>query len=235
MDPRATAATQALLRRWREQLPADGRLGWKIGLNDPAVQARLGLSGSLVGTLTRRTWLRGREPLPLDAGAEPFVEPEIAVYLAADLPGGASAGEALAAIGGVGPALEVLDMRAVEPDLEAIVRRNFFHAAAVLPEAPVRGGASLAGIGVRLTRNGEELRHVAALPDLAEVVKLVADTLAAHGERLCAGDRILSGGMTPVVRIRPGDRVDAEFAGLGRLGVALDPGDVPTLRARQHS
>ena len=55
--------------------------------------------------------------------------------------------------------------------------------------------------------------------DLGEIVQLVADFLARHGERLEAGDWILSGACTNPVRVAAGDEVSAEFGPLGTVTV----------------
>jgi hypothetical protein len=63
----------------------------------------------------------------------------------------------------------------------------------------------------RVVVNGHAVRDPdpALVPDhLGDVVQLVAETLAAHGERLLAGDVVLSGSFTPPVPVRVGDRID---------------------------
>jgi 2-keto-4-pentenoate hydratase len=52
--------------------------------------------------------------------------------------------------------------------------------------------------------------------DQADTVRTAARLLAAVGERLEAGDRILAGGLTHVP-VQPGDRVSAAIEGLGEV------------------
>lgn len=214
-----------LFRRWRERIAAgDGRLGWKVAINDPAFQQRLGLSASTLGYLTESRRIDAGRPCRLARGARVAIEPELAIALSRDVPGGAGRAACAAAIAGFGPALEVLDGNQPGSDLAALAAHDFFHAGALFADRPARAGSDAGDVAVTLRLGGEPVRRAGAaeaLPDLAEIVALAADTLAAHGERLTAGDRILSGSMTALVRLHPGERVEADFGALGALALEL--------------
>jgi len=47
----------------------------------------------------------------------------------------------------------------------------------------------------------------------------VATVLDAAGERLLAGDRVISGSLTRAVFVDPGDRVEVDYGPLGTLAV----------------
>lgn len=229
------AALVGFFERWRARIDAGaGRLGWKIAINDPAMMRRLGLDRPIVGALTRDARLEAQGELAVAADAVLAVEPELAVYLREDVPAGAGPDRLREAVRGVGPALEILEGAQPAHDLAAVVGHNAFHRAVWLGAGrPVREGASLAGLAVRV-RAGEVARTARAedaLGDLAAVVGLVVRRLARHGEALLGSDVILSGSLTPIVPLSPGASAVADFGPLGRLGVERAGGVVRPLPA----
>ena len=217
---------QAQLARWRRRIAGGpARVGWKIGFNSPAAQRQLGLDGTVVGHLTQATVLAPGTSHSLAGSRLVSAEPEVAVHLGRDVPAGAGGDAARAAIAALGAAIELVDIDGPLDDLEAILAANVFHRAAVLgPPRTERAGGALAGVTARAFRNGDEVASVeaaAAAGDLAAVVRHVADWLAAFGERLCAGDRIICGSLAPPIWVKPGDRVRVDLGPLGAVEVAL--------------
>jgi len=217
---------EAQLAAWRRLLASGfARVGWKIGLTAPAVQARLGLGGPVVGHLTLATTLVPGASHSLAGGTRVGVEPEVAIHLSADVPPAAGRARAAEAIAGLGPALEVIDIDAPFDDLARIVARNVFHRAVAFgPTDPSRAGGSLAGIAARAVLNGCTVTEVSAAQaagDLPDLVCLVADALGACGERLRAGDRIISGALTDPMWVKPGDTAGIDLGPLGALEVAF--------------
>jgi 2-keto-4-pentenoate hydratase len=225
-DPRVRRGLEAQLARWRA-LRAQGfaRVGWKIGLNDPAVQARLGLRAAVVGHVTLATVIVPGSAHSLAGGTLVGAEPEVAIHLGADVPPGADGARAAAAIVALGPALEVIDVDAPFDDLEGIVAANVFHRAVLFGVSHPRGaGGRLADVTARVVHNGETVATVdaaAVVGDLGETVRLVADLLGACGERLEAGDRILAGSLVRPVWVHPGDVVGLEMEPLGDVELAF--------------
>src|SRR5665213_28731 len=80
-------------------------LGWKVGLGAPASMTKLGLQAPLVGYLMQRALLLSGSNVSLQGWIRPVAEPEIAVRMMRDLPGGASSGDAIAAIKDIFPAI----------------------------------------------------------------------------------------------------------------------------------
>lgn len=226
-DSALARGLEAQLERWRSRLEEGAeRVGWKIAINDPHAQARVGLSHPAIGYLTSRQGYRSGDTLPTRSGAMLRAEAEIAIFVGRDLPGGASASAARAAIDGIGPALEIVDRGRPAHDLVAVLADNVFHEAVVFgSQEPVRSGASLKGIAASLRRNGETVaegdRRLAP-GDLGALVKLVADLLARHGETLLAGDRILSGSLVQPAKVGPGDSVVADLGPLGCASVRIE-------------
>lgn len=221
-DPRIVRGMQAQLASWRSRIAGGaGRVGWKIGFNSPAAQRQLGLDGTVVGHLTGATVLASGTSHSLAGSHLVSAEPEVAIHLGRDVPAGAGEDAARAAIAALGAAIELVDIDRPLDDLEAILAANVFHRAVVLgPPA----GRALAGVTARAYRNGDEVASVdaaAAAGDLAALARHVADWLAAFGERLRAGDRIICGSLAPPIWVKAGDRVRVDLGPLGSVEVAL--------------
>jgi 2-keto-4-pentenoate hydratase len=217
-------ATQ--LDAWRAARAAGmPRAGWKVGLNFPEAQARLGLSAPTVG------WLHGGRVLtsgavhsPADA-ARRFVEAEFCLRLGRSVVPGVSTAEARDAIAGVAPALEIVDYGRSWASLEAIVSHSMFH------DATVRGSevtpAHLPQLGAALPRvlvDGQVVavaREGLVPRELAAVIVIVANFLARYGESLEAGDLVLSGSYTNPVPAPAGARIVAEFGSWGEVSVRM--------------
>ena len=199
----------------------DEPLGWKVGLNAPAVQAALGLDGVVVGFLTTATALESGATHSLAGAANPGVEPELALRFGADVPADASPEQVGAAIDAVAPALELVDLDRPLDDLHAILADNVFHRGVLVGDFDAgRAGIDLAGLSVSVARNGEEAGSVSAAEaygDLAETVRFVTLRLALMGEALGAGQFVIAGSLTPIVPVAAGDDVRADFGPLGTL------------------
>jgi len=225
-DPRVVRGMQAQLASWRRRVAGGAsRVGWKIGFNSPAAQKQLGLDGTVVGHLTQATVLAPGTSHSLAGSHLVCAEPEVAIHLGRDVPAGADGEAARAAIGALGAAIELVDIDRPLDDLEAILAANVFHRAVMLgPPRTERAGGVLAGVTAGVFRNGDEIASVeaaAAAGDLSAVVCHVADWLAAFGEQLRAGDRIICGSLAPPIWVTPGDRVRVDIGPLGTVEVAL--------------
>src|SRR5439155_11592319 len=189
---------RAMLESWRGRLEAgEKRIGWKIGINVPAIQEALGLSHPVVGYLTSSALFASGASCPLAHSTRPSVDTEIAVRMGNDLPGGAGPAAARAAIESVGPAIEVVDVDRPLDDLGAILSGNVFHRAVVLGPTTPPSWEALATVAVRLERDGdlETATRPQAAEEVIEMVTVVADLLDRFGERLQAGDTIITGAL----------------------------------------
>lgn len=203
-------AYQQQLGHWRATLHSGaGRIGWKIGLNVPTVQEKLGIDRSVVGHLTTAT-LMGADGSHSLAGAEkPMAEPEIAIEVGPD-----------GTIAGLAPAIEVADIDRPLEDVGQIVAANIFHRAVAIGPSVSLDRAE--GIEAILRMNGEQVASAdAGSTDLGATIALVDETLREAGESLQAGDRIIAGSLTPPAPIRPGDRAEVDLGPVGRLEVSF--------------
>ncbi len=197
-------------------------IGWKLGLGTAAAMEALGTDGPLVGFLTDRTLLRPGATVALAGWTNPMLECEIAVRLGRDVPGDADRDAAAAAVDAVAPAIELADVAGPRDDPEAILAGDVFHRHVLLGDwDTARAGLVLDGVTLGVDGVVEGADPQAVTGDLAELVRHTAAALAAFGERLRAGDAIITGAAIPPLPVAPGDAVACRFAGLGTLGVTL--------------
>jgi 2-keto-4-pentenoate hydratase len=177
-------------------------LGWKVGLGAPASLEKLRIAAPAVGFLMQTARLPSGATASLKGYVRPVAEPEIAVRMARGLNGGASSADALAAIESIRPAIELADLDPVPtPDnLDAVLAGDIYQRHVILGEQS-RAGSSLAGIVSRVMRRGAEVNRTgdpeALTGKIGDIVAHVANTLAAFGERLSAGDFVITGSITP--------------------------------------
>jgi 2-keto-4-pentenoate hydratase len=224
-DARIARGTAAMLELRRKRLEEGARpLGWKVGFGSPAAFELLGIDRPLVGFLTDHGLVDDGATVPVGDWTSPMLEPEIAVHLAGDVDGDATHDDVRAAIGGLSAAIELADVDVPPADPEPILTGNIYHRHVLL--GPVDDGRTTAeGVRGRLLRDGQEIASTdspeAATGELAEVVRLTAELLAANGERLHAGEVVITGSIVPPVKVAPGESVTAEIDPLGSLTVLI--------------
>jgi 2-keto-4-pentenoate hydratase len=234
-DARVIRGMRAQLETRRKRLErGDAPLGWKVGFAAPDMLKRLGISGPLVGFLTRNALVRSGATVSLAGWTKPVAEPEIAVHLGRDVAGGTDHAAAEAAIAGISPAIELADVTAPPEDPEAILSANIYQRHVVLSgETPARAGAAAHGLMCRVKRRGSEFARTddpqANTGKWIDIVRHVADVLAACGERLRSGEIIITGSVVPPLAIEPGEDaiafevdpiggVAVRFSGFGEAG-----------------
>ena len=203
-------AYQQQLGHWRATISNGAtRIGWKIGLNVPAVQEQLGIGRSVVGHLTTASLVGAGGAHSLTGAEKPFAEPEIAIEVGPD-----------GTIAGLAPAIEVADIDRPLDDVGEIVASNIFHRAVAIGSSVELDSAD--GIEAVLSVNGERSASAdAGASDLRAIVSLVDETLRAAGESLQAGDRIIAGSLTAPARVGPGDRAEITLGPIGTLAVVF--------------
>ncbi|HEX5957833.1 MAG TPA: fumarylacetoacetate hydrolase family protein, partial [Hyphomicrobiaceae bacterium] len=204
-DPRIARGMQEQLARRRARIDAgEAPLGWKVGFGAPAMMQKLGISAPLVGHLMQRALIPSGGTASLMGWARPIAEPEIAVHIGRDLPGGGDRAEAAAAIAALGQAIELADADLPFEDPEAILKGNIFQRHVILGEPDAaRAGGDTAGLTARVFRREAEAARTsdpeAATGKVVDIVRHVADVLAAFGEGLSAGDIIIAGSVVPPI------------------------------------
>ena len=225
-DPRVARGMRAQLALRRQRLAAGDRpLGWKVGFGAPAMLHYLDISGPLVGFLLQSARVPSGGSVSLASWSKPVAEPEIAVHIGRDVPAGADRAAAAAAIAGISPAIELADLDAPPEDPEHILAGNIYQRHVVLAGAgPARAGAGADGLTCRVTRCGAEFAATgdpqANTGEWIEIVRHVADVLAAFDERLRAGEIIITGSVVAPLVIEPGeDHVGFDVDPLGSVAV----------------
>jgi 2-keto-4-pentenoate hydratase len=224
-DPRIARGMAAQLAlRARKTGAGERVIGWKVGFGAPAAMEKLGLNAPLVGFLTDRALLEPGASVSLAGWAKPAAETEIAVYLGADVPGDASRDVAREAIAAIGPAIEIADVDSPPDDVERILAGNIYQRHVMLGERDAsRAGSRLDGVTARVVRNSREIASTADLQALTgnhvDIVRHVANVLAALGERLTAGEFIITGSITPPFWMKADESLRFDLDPVGSLAV----------------
>lgn len=224
-DPRIARGMAKQLTRWHERLKAGEKaIGWKIGFGSVTAMEQLRITAPLVGFLTDRALVPSGRLISLSGWVRPVAEPEIAVYIGKDLPRGASRDAVRAAISAVGPAIELADFDHAADDVEAILAGNLYQRHVILGARDAsRAGCVLDGPVARVTRGGTQIAATTEprsfTGDLLDIVRHVADLLAAFGERLRVGQLVITGSVVPPLFVEPGEEVVFALEPIGGVSV----------------
>jgi len=161
-----------------------------------------------------------------DALIAPGFENELCIVLDRDLPEHPTRAEIAAAVGRVHPAFEITETRGdLTAQLALALADNAQQKAFVLG-SPVDRAAlpELSAVRVRVEVNGAEVAAAtgdAVLGHPYDAVAWLAGKLATFGERVRAGDYIMSGSFTRQFTLSAGDRIEAMFDGIGRVAASV--------------
>jgi 2-keto-4-pentenoate hydratase len=205
--------------------------GRKVGLTSKPMQQLLGVGEPDFGVLFDDMFVEDGDLIALDTLLQPRVEAEMAFVLGNDLEGpGVTTSNALAAIEGVLPSIEIVDSRIVDwrIHLADTVADNASSGRLVVGGTltPV-SGIDLRLVGVVVSRNGQMIdtgAGAAALGNPARCVAWLANKLAGFGQGLRAGDVVLPGALHKMVPVEGGDTFRAEFAYLGAVNACFTNG-----------
>jgi 2-keto-4-pentenoate hydratase len=207
--------------------------GHKVGLTSAVMQRQFGVSQPDFGHLLDGMFYSEHEPVPLSRFLQPRAEPETAFVLARTLRGpGVTVAEAIASVGFVLPALELIDSRIRDwkISLADTIADNASSGGLVLGSTPVPLSAvDLRLAGCNLHKNGELAgtgAGGAVLGSPLSALMWLANTVGARGVALEEGQVILPGSITASVPVGPGDTVTATFAGLGSVTARFADGEV---------
>lgn len=201
-------------------------IGWKLAATAPVGQAIIGVSEPGCGFLLAHRRASG-DRLSAAGFVDLRIEAEIAFKMGARLAGpGVTAESAAAAVEGLLPAFEVLDfIYSGTPRAGDYYANNIHGEGVVLGAEPVPiGGLDLSLEGVIFEQNGEIVgTHTAAevMGDPLNALAWLANHLSSRGRAVEAGEIVISGGITKLLRPKPGDRVRARFTHLGSIEIAI--------------
>jgi 2-keto-4-pentenoate hydratase len=210
-----------LIRRRRGKA-GQRRIGWKVGLTARAIQEQFGFSEPVFGCLLEEGKVATGHVFTHGDLIRPGFENELCVELEREVATGASPEEVTASIGAIYPALEIIETRGdfvgqIALALADNAQQKFF-----VLGAPVRGAKAgdLAQLVARVRVNGAEVgngRGDAVLGHPFNSVAWLAGKLTAFGEKLDAGDLVMTGSFTRQFPLAAGDRVETTFEGLGKV------------------
>jgi 2-keto-4-pentenoate hydratase len=224
MESRFKQALERHLTQHAAKLEAgEQRLGWKIAFNAPPMQERLGLPHSLVAGMTRQTLCEAQPAHSLRESAHVALEAEVGVLLGGDI-GVADSDQSIeAAIEGMGPAIEVIDINRPWEEIEEIIAEGVFQRGVVFGEMrPPAPGASLVGVRAQVEMDGKSVADVdagAATGHPVKVLRLIAELLEPFGQALKAGDRIILGSMNAPPAAAVGSRFSNSLEGFEPLSI----------------
>lgn len=217
-----------------EQKLAQGRhvIGWKIGLTSKAMQYALNIDIPDSGILFDDMAFETGSTVPKGRFIQPRIEAEIAFVMKAPLAGAdVTRTDVIAATDYVAPALEILDTRILRVDPQTGQTRNVFDT--------ISDNAANAGIVLGRQHHAidaHDLRWVGAisfrnkeveetglgagvLNDPVESVVWLARRMAQYGQRIEAGQVILSGSFIRPIECPPDSHIEANFGAFGSVDI----------------
>jgi 2-keto-4-pentenoate hydratase len=215
----------ALQRELEQALIGRGErvIGWKVGFTTAALQERHGVTEPVLGFLLGSGVFGSGDAVPVGRFIAPGVEVEVAFVLKADLAGpGVTAASALLAVEGAMPSFELIDFRlSGTPRGVDVIADGVYTNAIVLggPLTPL-AGLDLALEGVVFEQDGEIVATQTAAEVLGNpLVSLAwaANRLGRMGRGLRAGDIVLTGSISKVLRPTAGQSARASFTRLGSV------------------
>ena len=200
--------------------------GHKVGLASEAMQKMMGVDEPDYGHLLDDMEYHEGTAIPTAALCTPRVELEVAFILGKDIPAeGVPDEELLDYIEWVVPSIELIDSRITDWKIKLAdtIADNASSCGYILGKQRVApADIDVAAVPVELYKNGELLatgRSDAVLGNPLNAVSWLARKVASFGVRLRAGDVLLPGTAIRAMDVAPGDKIRAEFAGLGTVDV----------------
>lgn len=214
---------------------AEGRriVGWKIGLTSRAMQDALGIDTPDSGVIYDDMDFADGSTVPAGRFIQPRIETEIAFVMKAPVEGAVTREEVLAATGHVAPAIEILDTRIVRVDPVTRQPRRIFDTVA---DNAANGGIVLGAprhapetfdlrwVGAVVTKADEVVATglgAAVLNDPVMGIVWLARRMKQYGQRIEAGQVVLSGSFIGPVECPPGTRIHADFGPFGAVSVSF--------------
>src|SRR5215472_11640786 len=195
------------------------RVGWKVGLTSTAIQQQFQVHEPVFGCLLAHGRLDSGHAFRSRDLIAPGFENELCLVMGADLAPGATREDVAAAVARVHPAFEIIETRGDLTRQLALALADNAQQKAFVLGPPVDGRAlpELRQVEARVMINGAEAatgRGDAVLGHPYNSVTWLAGKLAEFGERLRAGDTIMSGSFTRQFPLHAGDRVECAFSGI---------------------
>ena len=206
-------------------------IGWKIGLTSKAMQYALNIATPDSGVLMDDMAFEDGATIAANRFIQPRIEAELAFVLKAPLQGpGVTVTDVLNATDYIVPALEILDTRILRVDPVSGNTRTIVDTISdnAANAGIVTGGRAMRPdsfdprwAGAIVMRNAEvEETGLGAgvLNQPARGVAWLANRLGLYGQRIDAGQIVLSGSFIRPIEARHGDTILADFGPMGTVG-----------------
>ena len=200
-------------------------VGVKMGLTSRAKMVQVNVDEVVWGRLTDAMRLEEGASLSRRRYVHPRIEPELAFLLKAPLTGVVTAAEAMAAVGGIAPAMEIIDSRYqnFKFALPDVIADNSSSSSFVVGDWS-RPDQDFSNLGLVMEVNGRpvEIGSTAAILGNPSRSLVAAARLAGAAlGRLEAGWIILAGGATAAHSLKVGERVRLTMQNLGSVSIRV--------------
>lgn len=208
-------------------------IGYKIGLTSRAMQKALNIDIPDSGILFDDMYFDDGAVVPAGRFISPRIECEIAFVMSEAIDGDVTRDEVLAATEYVCPSIEILDTRIVRHDPETGQGRIVFD---TIADNAANGGVVLAKqrhavddfdlrwVGVLASRDGqieETGLGAGVLDDPVESVIWLARRMSQYGQRIEAGNIVLSGSFIRPIDCPAGSVITADFGDFGSTSITF--------------
>lgn len=215
-----------LISRYRTE--GAGFCGKKTGGISYGFESKGGF-GPHFGYLMEHKMLRSGDTLHLADLLSPGLEAELTVHFSKTIvPGKLDDLTILASIDKVMPSWEIVESRIIRAGkkLQDSLADNAAFGGAVLGAAIETYGREFPPQGVDIYKNGSKidcLTGCVTSKALCDAIRWLAGRLDTFGERIEAGEYLLSGALTkPLIIPEPGDTYEAVFSDIGSVSISLD-------------
>lgn len=199
-------------------------VGVKMGFTSRAKMIQMGISDVIFGYLTDAMQVEEGTEVDLARFIHPRAEPEVAFLLREPLHNEVTPAEALNAVAGVAPAIEIIDSRYqnFRFSLGDVIADNSSSSAFVVGQWTPRV-ADLSGLAMTFSVDEQkvEVSSEAILGDPLLSLAAASRLLTQYGEGLPAGSIVLAGGATAAIALKPGARLRLDVEGLGTTSFSV--------------
>lgn len=203
------------------QASGTNRVGWKVAATNKVVQAQLGVSEPAFGSLRDKDVLWSGGVLAIGNLAQAHVECELCFRVNEKIETARSVADIRAALDVVYPAFEFIEKRIPMTELALAIADNVEHTGIVLGKPmKLEQDIDFRSVVCTLTRGDEEISSAngeAVLGDPLNSILWLKQALEQYDRALVKGDLIMTGSFVRQLPLVPGDRVRAEFTGIGSV------------------